>query len=169
MIIGGYAPHLRSEDYYAFGLLNFLLGGPSMNTILNLKIREKYGLVYSIYSFYNPYVSDGTWGVYAGCDGKQVPRVRKLIEKELDALVHAPLSPTAVQRIKRQYLGTLMLQTEHQTSFLTGAAKDLLDFGNIPTLAEMVDKIHTLRAEDLHRAAVRTFANRFYILYEPER
>ncbi len=167
MVIGGYAPQLRSEDYYAFGLLNFLLGGPSMNTILNLKIREKYGLVYSIYSFYNAYVNDGAWGVYAGCDGKQVARVKKLIEKELDALVHSPLSPTAVQRLKRQYLGGLMLQTEHQTAFLSGAAKDLLDFGNIPALDEIVDKIQGLKADDLQRAAAHTFANRFFILYEP--
>jgi predicted Zn-dependent peptidase len=169
LIVGGYAPALRSPEYYAFGLINYLLGGPTMNSLLNLKIREKYGLVYSIYSFYNAYVNDGNWGVYAGCDAKQMERVRKLIEKELDALAHSPLSSTALARLKRQFIGGMILQTEHKTALLVGAAKDLLDFGELITLEQIVDTIQSLNPQDLQKAAFNAFSQRFFIAYHPEK
>ncbi|MCS7084934.1 MAG: insulinase family protein, partial [Bacteroidia bacterium] len=169
LVVGGYAPPYRSDDYYAFAMLAFLLGGPSLNCRLNLNVREKYGLTYSIYAFYNPYVCDGNWGVYAGCDARQIERVKKLIEKELDALTNSTLSQSALKRLKRQYLGGMALQLENPSSFLTGAARDLLDFGQILTPDAIAERYRALTAEDLRRVAQQTFAQRFWVVYEPQK
>jgi predicted Zn-dependent peptidase len=69
-----------------FFMLNNILGGPGMNSRLNLAVREKYGLVYTIDSTYSPYTDTGLFGIYFGTEGKQVKRTLGLVQKELKLL-----------------------------------------------------------------------------------
>ncbi|HBF19124.1 MAG TPA: peptidase M16, partial [Cryomorphaceae bacterium] len=86
VVLGTRAYAADEDKARTLHLLNNLLGGPGMNSRLNLNIREKYGFTYNIESFYNPYSDTGVFGIYAGTDPSTMARTLKLIEKELKKL-----------------------------------------------------------------------------------
>lgn len=94
VIIGGLAYHYNDDRKLKMILLNNILGGPGMNTRLNLNIREKYGFAYTIESQYNAYSDTGNFAVYMGVDPHSRERAIELVFKELD-------------KLKTQRLGTL--------------------------------------------------------------
>ena len=77
IIIGGEGISIHDKDYTAIVLLNNLLGGPSMNSRLNLNIRERHGIAYQIESFINSYNDSGIWGIYAGTDLETIDRCHR--------------------------------------------------------------------------------------------
>jgi predicted Zn-dependent peptidase len=71
-------------------LLNNILGGPGMNSLLNLSLREKHGLVYNVESSYQPFTDTGMWTVYFGCDPENANRCEQLVYRELQKLRDFP-------------------------------------------------------------------------------
>lgn len=157
-IIGGRALPLGHDLYHAFWLVNNLLGGPAMNSRLNLNIRERHGLTYSISSFFSPHTDSGQWGVYYACDPSSLRRVHSLVTRELTALTDAPLGSLALNRIKQQSIGQLILNNESLLSVILQQANDLLDFGQIEPLSHILTKIENLTAAELHEVAKLSFA-----------
>jgi predicted Zn-dependent peptidase len=168
-ILGGLAPAARDTDYVAFSLVNYLLGGPPMNTRLNLNIREKYGLTYNLYSFYTPYTDSGSWGVYGGCDLDELPNVLQLVEHELRKLTTSPLKPETLVKFKRQFVASMILGSENVLSVGLGMVKDYLDFNRVYTLQESIADIRALTAEQMLETAQRWLApdKLSLLIYEP--
>jgi len=152
IVVGGRAPALMAEHYVPFLVLNNYLGGPSMNNRLSMAIREKYGLTYNLYSFYNPYLDAGSWGVYAGCDADTLPRVRQLILRELKALVADRPTDALLGRMKRQFMGSLLIGSESLSSLMTAYAKDVLDFGHPYDLTRVLGMIETVTPDQILEA-----------------
>ena len=82
-MIGARAYSARDPRHLSLYLLNNILGGPGMNSRLNLSLREKHGLVYTVESVMTTYTDTGLWSVYFGCDPHDVARCRRLVLKEL--------------------------------------------------------------------------------------
>ncbi|GAB4411058.1 MAG: pitrilysin family protein [Bacteroidia bacterium] len=156
-IVGGRAYGLNEKNYVAFLLLNNLLGGPAMNSRLNLNIREKYGLAYSIYSFYSPFLDTGMWGIYYACERNNLERIRRLVERELRDLRETPLGFVRLNQAKKQLIGQMALSSESLLSQMLSYAKDLLDFGRLYTLEEHIDSIEGLTSADLQDTAAELF------------
>ena len=156
-IIGGRAYALRKELYMPFLVLNNLLGGPAMNSRLSLNIREKYGLSYSISSFYSPYLDSGMWGIYYACETGNLLRIRRLVQKELQKLWETPLGALKLSQAKKQLVGQLTLGYENLLNQMLGQAKDLLDFGSVPTFNEYIKGIESITATQLQDAAREIF------------
>ncbi|MEM7657572.1 MAG: pitrilysin family protein, partial [Bacteroidota bacterium] len=157
-IIGARSFALRKERYLAFLVLNNLLGGPAMNSRLNLNIREKHGLTYNIYSFYSPYVDSGIWGIYYACEPSNLDRIRRLVQKELADLIQRPLGQVRLKQAKKQLMGQLILGAESLLGQMLGQAKDLLDFGTLIPFGDYLTAIEGLQAKDLQTAAEEVFA-----------
>lgn len=156
-IIGGRAYALRKELYVPFLLLNNMLGGPAMNSRLNLNIREKYGLSYSINSFYSPYLDSGMWGIYFACEDKNIQRIRKLVFKELKQLREAPLGSLRLSQAKKQLAGQLTLGYENLLTQMLGMSNDLLDFGKLTSFSDFLKTINEVSAKDIMDAANEVF------------
>lgn len=156
-ILGGRAYALRQGHYTPFMLLHNLLGGPAMNSRLNLNIREKYGLTYNIGSFYNPYMDSGLWGIYYACEQKNLERVRKMVERELKELVAKPLGVIRLSQAKKQLIGQLTLGHENLLQQMRTMAEDLLDFNDIPSFSEFIKEIEIVSAKDIQEAAEEIF------------
>jgi predicted Zn-dependent peptidase len=152
-IIGGRAYALRKELYVPFLVLNNLLGGPAMNTRLNLNIRERHGLTYNILSFYAPYQDSGIWGIYYACETGNLDRVRRLVHKELKELQEKPLGSLRLSQAKKQIIGQLTLGYENLLGQMLGQAKDLLDFGKLTPFPAYIRAIEAVKAEDLQTVA----------------
>jgi predicted Zn-dependent peptidase len=152
-LLGGYAPPMRNEHYHAFLLLVNLLGGPAMNSRLNLNIRERHGLTYSINSFYVPYIDSGLWGVYFGSEEKNRKRVRRLVARELRLLREKPLGSMQLHQLKKQLTGQLILANENPLNQLLAASKDLLNFGHIYDFSAQLNKLENVSAAEIQTVA----------------
>jgi len=134
-------------------LLNNLLGGPAMNTMLNLNVREKYGFSYNIESHYVSYSDTGLFSIYLGTDPKYIDRCLKAVHRELHKLREKKLSPTKLKGYKQQLKGQLALSRENNTSMMLYYAKNLLIRGKIKAVGDILQQIDEISAEDLLEAA----------------
>ena len=142
---------------WALYLLNNILGGPGMNSRLNLSLRERRGLVYTVESTMVSYSDTGLWSVYFGCDPDDINRCLRLVRHELDRLMQRPLSPSQLRAAKRQLQGQLAIGSDNREQFALDYARTVLHTGHGRTLADVMAHIDRLTAEDLQHAACQLF------------
>lgn len=156
-IIGGRAYAMRKDNYVPFLVLNNLLGGPAMNCRLNLNIREKFGLTYSISSFYSPYLDAGLWGIYYACEHQNLGRIRKLVQKEMNSLCDQPLGVLRLNQAKKQLAGQFTLGYENLLNQMLSMAKDVLDFGTLTPFSDYLKAIEEVTAKEIQDSAQEVF------------
>jgi len=152
-LIGGAAYAIEDERRIPFFLLNNLLGGPGMNSRLNLAVREKYGLVYTIDSTYSPYTDTGLFGIYFGTEKKQVNRTISLVQKELKLLRDKTLGTSQLHVAKEQLMGQLAMAEESNGGLMQLLAKSTLDLGRVEPLTEIFEQIKRITAPELQGIA----------------
>jgi predicted Zn-dependent peptidase len=157
-IIGGRAYPAEGEKARTLLLLNNLLGGPGMNSRLNLNIREKYGFTYNIESFYNAYVDSGLFGVYLGTEAGNADRTISLVHKELKKLREQKLGALQLSKAKRQLLGQVAMAQENNGSLMLGYGKSLLSYNRVDTFAEIQKKVEGISAAAIQEVANEIFA-----------
>ena len=158
VMIGTRAYPADDKRRWALYLLNNILGGPGLNSRLNLALRERNGLVYSVESTMVCYSDTGLWSVYFGCDPKDTDRCRRLVRRELDRLMERPLSPQQLQNAKRQLQGQLAIASDSREQFALDFAKNYLHSGKMRDLTDIMSHIDRLRAEDLQQVAHDLFS-----------
>ncbi len=156
-IIGNRACSMHSKDLTAYAMLNNILGGPGLNSRLNLNIREKYGFAYSIESFLQPYSDTGVFGVYVGTDKETIKKAKRLILNELKKLRSQKLGVLQLSNAKKQLIGQIALANENNVSQLVSLAKARMNFETIDTLEELHKKIEAVSAEKLIDIAQELF------------
>lgn len=152
-VLGGRAYALSHPLYLPWLLVNSHFGGSAMNSRLNLTVREKYGMSYNAYSYYNPYMDSGNWGVYAALDHGNIAKLRRVVQREIDSLLQAPLSPTRVAAIKKQFVGNLAIAWESGSARMIAMGKDLQDGRELLTLSQAITKVQEVTAEQMLQAA----------------
>ena len=139
-------------------LLNNILGGPGMNARLNLSLRERHGLVYTVESTMATYGDTGIWSIYFGCDHHDVNRCRKLVRHELDRLMQKPLSPQQLIAAKRQLKGQLAIACDNHEQFALDFGRSYLHHGHERDLETLYQRIDAITAEELQTVACDLFA-----------
>ncbi len=144
------------KDRYAVYALNSVLGG-SVSSRLFQEVREKRGLVYSIYSFLSGYTDVGTITVYAGTPAKEVPRVVDLICREIRSIGRGGVERKELERAKNHMKGSLMLSLESSHSRMSKLAKDELIYGSRTSLEEILTKIDRVTPDDVRTVGRQLF------------
>ena len=126
-----------------------------MNSRLNMSLREKRGLVYSVESWLNMYADTGLAAIYFGCDKEDVERCMRLVNREIGLMATRPLSPRALDMAKRQYIGQMKVSTDNRENYLLGMARQLLHYGRVTPTDEAASHIRSIEADDVLRAASR--------------
>lgn len=152
--IGRQSFGIEHPDRLAFFMLINLLGGPSMNSLLNVSVREKHGLVYSIEASFTSYMDAGFWAIYFGTEPNQVKKSIKLIHREFEKLQDKILSPNQLQKIKSQLKGQLAMAEEGNLNFMLMMAKSLLDREKIESLEEIFEQINVIEAKKIKELAI---------------
>ena len=125
-------------------LLNNILGGPSMNARLNLALRERNGLVYTVESNMASYGDAGLWSIYFGCDPEDTERCLQLVREELDRFISRPMSTDELDAAKRQIKGQIALACDNREQFALDFGKSFLHYGwerDIDTLYQRIDSV----------------------------
>ena len=156
--IGTTAYSLNDKNRLPLYMLINVLGGPGMNSRLNLALREKYGFVYNIEAAYHPYSDTGLLAIFFGTEQKQVERSRRLIDKELRLLGEKPLGTMQLHKAKEQLIGQLAMAEENNTSLMLMMGKTLLDLDKVDSLDSIFKKIRSLDSRILQEVAQEALA-----------
>lgn len=165
--IGSHQAHVmlgtRSYDIHhpmriALYLLNNILGGPSMNARLNLALRERNGLVYTVESTMVSYSDTGMWSIYFGCDPHDVKRCLRLVRRELDKVMQKPLTPTALRTAKQQLKGQIAIACDNREQFALDFGKSYLHYGWEKNVDRLFDSIDKVTSDDIKKVANELFA-----------
>ena len=158
VMVGTRAYDVHDERRIALYLLNNILGGPGMTARLNVSLRERNALVYTVESMAQSYSDTGLWAVYFGCDPKNVNRCLRLIRCELDKVMQRPLSDAQLRAAKRQIRGQIGIACDSRESFALDFAKSYLHYGWKKDVTALCERIDALTAADLQRVAQDLFA-----------
>ncbi len=143
-------------DFYAMAVFSTLFGG-GMSSRLFQEIREKRGLVYSIYSFASSYLDGGTFGIYAGTGEQELAQLTPLICQEIKK-VQERVNDAEVARSKAQLKASILMSLESSSSRCEQLARQLLVFRRPLSVEEVVNRIEAVDTAAIVRVARRIFA-----------
>ncbi len=155
--IGKPAYTLHDPKRFKLHLLNNILGGPSMNSRLNLSLRENHGYVYSIESSYQAFSDTGFFGIFFGTEEKTLKKAQLLVMKEMEKLRTKKLGIVQLQMSKDQTIGQMAMAEENYAALMLVYGKSLIDHGKIEPLDSIFDRIRSTTAEDLQEIAQEIF------------
>ena len=148
-IIGGLSYNIDDTRKMSMVLLNNILGGPGMNSRLNLNIREKYGFAYTIESQYNAYSDTGNFFIYLGVDPHSLDKTINLVIKELNKLKNNRLGSIQLSNAKSQLIGQMALGSESGLGELIAMTRAAFTKEGIEPLSETIRKIRNISADDI--------------------
>jgi predicted Zn-dependent peptidase len=147
--IGTTAYALKDKNRLPFYMLMNILGGPAMNSRLNLALREKFGFVYNVEATYHPFSDVGLFAIYFGTDAAHLKKSNSLVLKELKKLREIKLGSGQLHSAKEQMIGQLAMAQENNTSLMLMMGKSILDFGKIRHLDTVFERIRKITAVQL--------------------
>lgn len=159
-IMGNRAYDLYHPQRMGLYLLNNILGGPGMNSLLNLSLREKHGLVYNVESSFQPMTDTGMWTVYFGSDNENAARCEQLIHNELQKLKERALSENVLKKYKLQLMGQMAISSEHKENLALSIGKSYMRYGKVDDMDILRKKIDSISANQLQEIANEIFDER---------
>jgi len=159
-LLGGRAYSLRDDRRVALSLLSNLLGGPSANSLLNLAVRERNGLSYSIESSFTPLSDTGIATIYFGTDKDRTDECLSIVRHELERICRGELKERQLGIAKKQYIGQITLAMESNESYMLSAARSCLIYDSVDGLDELHAKIRSITAAQT--AALKSFLEQEY-------
>jgi predicted Zn-dependent peptidase len=156
-IIGARAYSRYDEKRYTLSLINNILGNAGMSARLNMAVREKHGLVYSISSHYSNYKDTGVFTIYFGADAKNVTRCQDIIKRELKKMRENRFSAQQLHQAKVQLLGQIAMLVENNSMHMQHQARSLLDHGAVADFKEYSDHVDRITSSDILEVANEIF------------
>ncbi len=156
-MLGNRCFDMHHADRIGMYLLNNILGGPGMNSLLNLSLREKNGLVYNVDSVYQPMTDTGMWTVYFGCDADNFKKCERLVKQELRKLREETISESQLKKYKLQLLGQMAISMEQKENHAIGLGKSLLRYGKVDKMEIIRERIMSVNSEKLQEIARQVF------------
>ncbi len=152
-IIGTEVCDMFSDERFALSVLVNLLGGPGMNSLLNVEMRERRGLVYSVDASASLLTDTGIMAIYFGCDPEDVSRCTRIVDKVIGRLCATPLSDRSFERIMRQHIGQMNVAADNRENSILAMARSALYRGHVTTIEQTASRLRELTPADIMRAA----------------
>jgi len=152
-IVGARVPDMSHPLRYALMLLNNILGGPGMNSLLNVELRERRGYVYTVESTLSMLSDCGWMEIYLGCDPDDVRSSLRVIDRITSRLAHEMLPQRKLDAYKKQYCGQLVVAADSTEFMAMRAGRGLLYHGKMATIDETIDRIQSVSPQQIVEAA----------------
>ncbi len=152
-VLGNRAYSLQEEKRVTLALLTNLLGGPAANSLLNLAVRERGGLSYTVEANYNPLSNTGYASIYFSTDKDKVEQCIHLVDLELQKILSGELSDRYLAMAKKQFIGQMTIGMESNENYMLGAARSYLYFNRIESVEASRKKILAVSREALTEVA----------------
>lgn len=155
--IGRPAYPVHHKSRIPFYLLVNMLGGPGMNSRLNMALREKHGYVYSIDAHYMAYTDTGMFAVFFGTKPNKLDRCIELVRQELDKFMDKPLNARQLKAAQEQLKGQMAMAEENNQNMMMMLGRSTLDLNRVPSLKEVFEIIDGTSPAILRRIAGEMF------------
>jgi predicted Zn-dependent peptidase len=152
-MIGNVAYDRNDPRRFPLFLLNNILGGPAMNSRLNLSVRERHGYAYTVESAFLPYTDTGIFSIYLGTDNENLDKSLALIRKELEKIRNVKLGVSQLIQARRQLIGQIAIANESNLNYLMALGKAFLHDGRLDDPEEIRRKIEAVTTEQILEAA----------------
>ena len=152
MLVGEAYP-LTDRRRLQLYLLNNILGGPGMNSRLNMALRERRGFSYSAESHYAPYTDTGAMMVYFSCDPERFSQSLRVTREEIRKLRSRLITDSRLRHARKQLIGQLAIAYESNEHLMLTTGKRMLVFGQVESLGEIQLKLERITAEQLKETA----------------
>ena len=159
-IVGAPVPDMSHPLRHALMLLNNILGGPGMNSLLNVELRERRGYVYTVESTLSMLSDCGWMEIYLGCDPDDVRSSLRVIERITSRLSQDLLPVRRLDAYKQQYCGQLVVAADSTEFMAMRAGRGLLYHGQVTTIDETIDRIQAVTPDEIAQAAAFLHADR---------
>lgn len=151
-------------------LTNNVLGGMGMSSRLNMEIREKHGIAYTVESNYSPLTDTGILTIYFGTENDKIEKAKSILFRELKKIRDVKLGPIQLLQAKRKYIGQIALGEENRMSLIIALAKNVIDHGYAESLEQIFTKINNVSAEQIQEVAqeILSSENMSSLVFSPE-
>ena len=143
-------PHKKRLQLY---LLNNILGGPGMNSRLNLALRERRGYSYSAESHYAPYTDTGAMMIYFSSDKEKFDLSTRVVREEIKKLRTQLISENRLKNARKQLMGQLAISYENNEHLMLTSGKRYLVFNRVDSLDTIGNKLEEITALELRATA----------------
>lgn len=157
VLMGCDAYALDHPNRPALMLLSNVLGGPGLNSTLNLKLREKHAYTYGVDCSLQSLTDSGFLTIYYGTDQRNLNRSRKAMMRELEAIKQQPFKDNLLKKYKTQFRGQLIMAEESNSSLMFVIGRSLLDLGYVDSLDAVLEKIDHITPSQLQAVANEIF------------
>ena len=161
VMIGGRGYNAYDERRTGLYLLNNILGGLGMNSRLNVSLREKRGLVYTVESNLTAYTDTGTFCIYFGCDQEDADYCTELVHKELKKLCDHALTSTQLHAAKKQIIGQIGVASDNFENNALDMAKCFLHYKRYEEKEEIFQRIEALTSSQLLQISNEMFSENY--------
>ncbi|WP_423126479.1 M16 family metallopeptidase [Gaoshiqia sp. Z1-71] len=152
-VIGNIAYDARDEKRMGMVLLNNILGGQSMNSRLNLSLRERNGMAYNVESNYSAFTDTGQFNIYFGTDRENLDKAIKLTNSEFRLLREKTLGSLQLSKAKKQLIGQIAISSENRDDLMLTLGKSFLLYNKVDSLPVIYQKIEQITGEQLREIA----------------
>ncbi|MBI9060439.1 MAG: insulinase family protein [Marinilabiliaceae bacterium] len=149
IMLGNVAYDYNHPKRLGLHLLNNILGGPGMNSRLNMALREKNGIAYNVESAFTPYFGTGVFSIYFGTDEENLHRSLNIIDRELKILKNKPLGSLQLYKATRQLKGQMTISSDNRENLMLSMGKSYLLYNQVDPLEKVYKKIDAITAKDL--------------------
>ena len=157
VMIGRAAYGSKDPKRIALYFLNNILGGPGMNSRLNIALREHNGLVYTAESTLTNYTDTSTWVIYFGCDPENIDKCLRIVRKELDKLMESPLNDRVFNAALKQIKGQIGVACDNFESYALDTAKAYLHYNKFEGMEDTFKHLKELTPSLLQEVAKEIF------------
>ena len=157
VMIGTRGYNAYDEKRTGLYLLNNLLGGPGMNSRLNVSLRERRGLVYNVESNLTSYTDTGVFSIYFGSDQEDLDYCLELVQEELRKLRESKLNKTQLTAVKKQLIGQICVASDNFENYALDMGKAFLHYNHYDSQEQVIQRIEALTAEQLLEIANELF------------
>lgn len=157
VLIGTRAYHAYDKKRTALYLLNNILGGPGMNSRLNVSLRERRGLVYGVESNLTSYTDAGIFSIYFGCDTDDADHCTELVLRELRQMREKALSSSQLAAAQKQIIGQIAIATDSNENMAMDLGKSFLHYNQFEPLSALYERIRSLTPRNLLEVANEIF------------
>ncbi len=140
-----------SDTFYTAQLLAAIIGG-GMSSRLFQEVREKRGLCYSIYAFHWSFADTGIFGVHAATGAGDIAELMPVVIGELERAAH-DISEAELARARAQLRAGLLMTLESPAARAGQLARQILIFGRVIPVDELVEKIDAISVQDVRNLA----------------
>ncbi|MDR2037816.1 MAG: insulinase family protein [Bacteroidales bacterium] len=150
----------------AMTMLTNLLGGPGMNTRLNMSMRERNGWVYHVEASYTPYSDVGVFNIYFGTDKIYLDQCLSQVKRELAKLKNTLLKDSQLKKLQQQIIGQLAIGSDNSDARMLSNGKSLLMYHHVDNLQDICKQIIDIDARYLNDVANRVFDHLNILVYQ---